>query len=366
MHAVHTLHCMRLIVLALSSNSETIAGIFGCRAFSMYRDSAAARATAVVSSPPVLEEAMGVLQKSQKRGSYKQFWSDDDADAMLKDPQVVSGVFSMQMASDLYGIPKTSVFNRLKKHRAGEEAKDAGAPTTLSISDETALLSWAMYLARAGFPPTRGVLLDKAAEIAAARNVVFKTADGKPGLSWWRSFRRRWRQSFKMRVPARRSHKQNVPYEVYAHFFNLLEKTIKDNSIQPGMLFNMDESGVDRPGRRAPVLSAVDSKARPVTNAVDYKEHVTLVATVNAVGDRLNPFLIYKGASTLKPRLPLFDGIKRNQKGQLPQFAMFSSECVTCWRIVRSLLSACRKRLDDGQGFYRVFQVVRFASKADC
>jgi hypothetical protein len=304
--------------------------------------------------PVVLGAELGSLQAAhgRKRGKYRRLYTQHDLLEAFCDEKLMSGAISLHDGSLLYNIPRSTLSDMRQLYLNKQPLRPPGRPSLLPPGDEQALLSWALYMARAGFPPTRGLMLDKAADLASKRGVVFNTTDGKPGTRWWRSFRSRHRDSFKMRAPARRSPKASVSREILNHFYSVLETTLKENDITPDRLWNMDETGIDRPGKRSTVFAAAGSKSSPVSNSVDFREHVTLVACVSAAGKRLPAYFIYKGRPGGKSRDYLLEGIADSEQAE---FVLSSEQRVRVFPDRRAHRVRCRERLDDSR---RVFRVV--------
>lgn len=131
-----------------------------------------------------------------------------------------------------------------------------------------------------------------------------------------------------MRTPARRAPKAAVPRSAMDHFYTLVRDIVQQNKIEPAMIWNFDETGIDRPGKRSPVFQVADDPEEPVSNAADLKEHVTLVSCVNALGHRLPPHFIFKGPPGGRPRENLFAGLPKGHGSSL----QLAGACIRCPR----------------------------------
>ncbi len=143
----------------------------------------------MVAIAPILPAILVVVQPAGVRGKYKQHYTAADQAAAFADADLMTGKHSLNVGFAQYGIPRSKLSDMRRLYASGLSLNAAGRSPTLPPAAEVALVCWALYLARAGFPPTRGVMLDKASQLADKYNVKFSTDDGKPGRRWWRSFR---------------------------------------------------------------------------------------------------------------------------------------------------------------------------------
>lgn len=92
-------------------------------------------------------------------------------------------------------------------------------------------------------------------------------------------------------------------------FYDELEYIIRQHNITPDRLWDMDECGIEQIGRSSggrAVVPASASKAGAVITS--FREHITLVAAVNAEGKFMAPHWIVKGAGTNESAALLLQG----------------------------------------------------------
>ncbi|XP_051239290.1 uncharacterized protein LOC127353772 [Dicentrarchus labrax] len=167
--------------------------------------------------------------------------------------EVKAGRLSLGQAAKQFGVPKTSLSDRV----SGRVASDC---------------AWSE-----GHPEERR---------------------GKLGQTWWLNFRRRQGQCFTSRTPdnigrGRASCAKRGPIE---HYFTLL-RTMEEHGLRekPRQIYNCDETGFQ--------LDSSRRKAYAYRQAQGTRDHITVLACLNAAGEDIPPFIIYKGGY---PRGPYY------------------------------------------------------------
>lgn len=114
----------------------------------------------------------------------KKQYSDDcltDALADIRDNAITS-----YAASKKYKIPVSTIRDRLK----GLHSKSYGAPTILTLEEESQLAEWVILCAKSGFPKTQSQILGTATQIANL-NPIKTFIRGKPTSGWFQKFKKR-------------------------------------------------------------------------------------------------------------------------------------------------------------------------------
>lgn len=109
--------------------------------------------------------------------------------------------------------------------------------------------------------------------------------------------------------------------ETLNKFYDDLQQLILDHNLHADQIFNLDETGVDRPGAKSHVAVSADAKEAP--GVIDTsKEHITIVACVCADGSKMPPFFLFKGAEGSESRVSLLNRCPADwmwaQTGQTP------------------------------------------------
>ena len=85
---------------------------------------------------------------SSRKTNYRSKYSQESLDKAIEDFQ--SGKFSLRSAAKEYGVPKTTLENRVK----GKSTDELGRPKVLSPDEENVLVERLMLLGDWGFPLT--------------------------------------------------------------------------------------------------------------------------------------------------------------------------------------------------------------------
>ena len=189
----------------------------------------------------------------------------------------------------------------------------SGAPQTLPVSVEDALIRWIDSLVARRLPPTKIQICMKAKKLGAAIGVHFRRADGMPGDDWW--------SGFKQRHPTLRGKKANaldggragvtqLQVAAWAATYSTQLSIVRDafaassrsaaaaaasDSFTAARVWNADELGV---GDHIKGRSSDDSN-NPNCERIQpsSKGHITIMVCVNADGHTLPPFCIKAGAT---------------------------------------------------------------------
>ena len=73
---------------------------------------------------------------------------------------------SFGVASKTYGIPKTTLYNRIT---LGRDPKKAGRKCALTYEEEKQLVNYLLFMANAGTPVTQTTAIETASRLAAHR-----------------------------------------------------------------------------------------------------------------------------------------------------------------------------------------------------
>ncbi len=197
-------------------------------------------------------------------------------------------VRSLRKASELYGVPKTTVYDhatgRVKHHAT------SGPERYLNIQEEEELCSFLIGASQIGYPRTRPKVLSIVQQHLDKKNSHKIVSNG-----WWQRFRQR-HQNITLRTSAPLSLPRAMAIDRSSldRYYSLLENTLKTNKLldKPKHIFNCDETGMPL-APKAPKTVAEKGAKNPscVTNST--KAQITVLACVNAAGDCIPPMVIF-------------------------------------------------------------------------
>ena len=206
-----------------------------------------------------------------------------------------SGRLSVYAASKMYGVPRTTLNDRVLGKVPLVACKGPG--TALTNEEETSLKHYISYMADHGFPLTRDAIIHYAWAIDSRRpeNQQYFGANG-PSLMWWRGFRKRHGDlSLRLTESVSKQIVTNINKETMDQYFDLLEETIRSNGLQhhPELIYNCDESAIllHKYGSRV-LVPRRNRRAHAVCTA--NSAHVSVLCAASASGNSLPLMIIFK------------------------------------------------------------------------
>ena len=166
-----------------------------------------------------------------KRPFKKQLqWSKQ---AMLDAMKAVQDGSPITTAARVHVVPRTSLHNR-----------DGVKPGYLSTEEETELAEFAIETASVGCGHTRKQIMTVAENVAKDKGILQKD---RISVGWYDKFMKRQNYlSLRKGDPAANDRMDAVTSQAIKHYFDLLEKTLKDNNLlnKPTQIYNVDETGM--------------------------------------------------------------------------------------------------------------------------
>ena len=201
---------------------------------------------------------------------------------------VAAGKMCVQKAAEEYGVPKSTLHDRV----SGKVALKArsGRKRLLTNEEEASVIEFLVGCASIGYAKSRSDVLAIAQQIARTRDPHAEVTKG-----WWDSFRKRHPEIMLRHAEplsyARAS--ANNP-EVIGKYFDLLEDTLKVNGLsqRPGQIFNCDEIGMPLVHKPPKVISHVGQKHPYAVTSGD-KSQITILACASASGYSIPPMAIF-------------------------------------------------------------------------
>lgn len=163
---------------------------------------------------------------------------------------VQSGKLSMRKASEQYGVPYTTLNDKLKNKYKNK----IGGQTALSSNEEKQLVEGVLCCAKWGFPLRNKDIRNIVQTYLNRKGRVEKRfQDNRPGLEWVRSFLNRNKElTVRMRENVKRA-RAAVSRSTVTDYFNNLEVSL--NGVPHTNIINYDETNFcDDPGQEKVIV----------------------------------------------------------------------------------------------------------------
>jgi hypothetical protein len=161
-------------------------------------------------------------------------------------------------------------------------------------------------LAKNGFGLTKTEVQDLVAEYLKKTGIQSRFKNNRPGNDWWLAFKSRYKLSIKKPEGLEHSRKSQLsdPFVIY-EFYDRLEKAIEDANLnnKPHQIFNCDETSFCHDPKKTKVV-AVRGQSCYRHTAANARENTTVLACVNAAGEKMPPLVIFKGKNLWNKWIP--------------------------------------------------------------
>ena len=204
------------------------------------------------------------MQKITSRTHYRKYSPTSLGTAYEK---VLSKEMSAYKASKVYGIPKSTLMDRLKG-RVDSETLSSGPPPMFTLEQESKLVDHVKKMASLGYGYTRTEVTGLATDFAIELGLRQKH-DKSLSLQWFRSFLERWPEIKSLRPRSLAlSRAKAASQETIDAYFEQLESIMDKYNLKdkPQCIYNIDEKGVT-PDHKPPNVIG-DSNARKSTPAI--------------------------------------------------------------------------------------------------
>ncbi|XP_031698045.1 jerky protein homolog-like, partial [Anarrhichthys ocellatus] len=232
------------------------------------------------------------MRQVRKRERKTRKWTQEAMAEALQ--EVKAGRLSLRQAAQQFGVPKSSLSDRV----SGRVSSDCvyGQRTLLTLEDEDSLVEYGLYSDSHGFPLTKPQVL---AHALAIYNLRHREAQRTVlGQTWWINFRERQHHRLTSRTPdiidrGRASCAKRGPIEEY---FGLLTTTLEEHGLRekPRQIYNCDETGFQLDSTRRKVIVPRGTK-HAYRQAQGTRDHITVLACLNVAGEDVPTFIVYKG-----------------------------------------------------------------------
>ncbi|XP_072397991.1 uncharacterized protein [Diabrotica undecimpunctata] len=148
-------------------------------------------------------------------------------------------------ASDLYGIPISNIFNRIKGKIAEAKLLYGGKRNPILAPEvEHDIAQCLMERSKMNYPCSKYELLQLVQSYVLQNQIKTSFKDGKPGHDWYIGFiPRNPRLTLKKAEHLQKSRMLARNPELVYDFFDKLEEVVSTYNILPSFTFNADESG---------------------------------------------------------------------------------------------------------------------------
>lgn len=169
-----------------------------------------------------------------------------------------------------------------------------GVTTILNTAEESAVVEWVKKLQQLGHPITQSALRIKVAEICQFRETPF--VNGIPGKGWLRCWKRQHPDlTFRVAQGLEVSRARGLCSENVASFYNNLQKLLDSWMYSHDRLWNCDEIGAIA-GKGGGAMVVAEKGIRSVHQVTpDQREWLSVLVCVNASGDYIPSFYVFKG-----------------------------------------------------------------------
>lgn len=198
---------------------------------------------------------------------------------------------SIRAASRNHGIPASSLRDHLMGRTVG---RHRGRPGVLSSEEEGLLVQWVSKMQDIGHPVTITQCRLKVAEITQFRATPFQ--NGVPGQGWVKWFRRRHPElTLRHSQGLEAGRARGLCPDSVASFYANLSLLYDTHGYGAHQVWNCDESGAQA-GRNGGGLVLAKTWSRCVHTVMpDQREWLSVLACMNAAGDYIPNFYIFKG-----------------------------------------------------------------------
>nr|XP_054771780.1 uncharacterized protein LOC129279702 [Lytechinus pictus] len=233
-----------------------------------------------------------------KRKTFRE-WNKEDLHSALR--RVEWGELSLRAASRQYSIPLATLADKF--HGRTPVDSRQGPSTYLTPGEEKAIVDWAIQMTKVGLGQTKENIKDVVKNMIDKDGRKTPFTNNRPGDKWFGRFlTRNPRLVFRKSQPIGKERAIVTPGRIDRWFKELeayLEEVGAMSILFEGRrMFNCDESGFPLGGRKGTrVLAEKGSKVVHEVRNSD-KTQITVLATMNAVGDFLPPVIIVPGKRT--------------------------------------------------------------------
>lgn len=246
-----------------------------------------------------------------RRKTLRQSWNEDSMRQAVE--EVLEGKMGYLKASNMYGVPRTTIEARVRKIKQGVlQREDSGKKglgrhkPVFSATQEKELVEYILSMEARLFGLTLDALRSMAFELASRNGLsnTFNKEKKKAGKAWLYSFLSR-HPEIKLRSPEPTSLARAMGFNKpsVAKYFTLLSETIEKHNIPPDRIYNVDETGIMTvPKKRSKCLSLRGKRQVGCISSSERGVLVTVEICMSASGLFMPPMFVFPRARA-KPDL---------------------------------------------------------------
>lgn len=227
--------------------------------------------------------------------------------------EIKSKSMGIREACRFYGVPKTTVHDRLSGKVAANKKPKVGPDPVLGLKGEECLKNWVLNMARCGFPIHKKEPIESVSKIIRDSGIKNPFKDGTPGDTWYQSFLRR-NPEISVREPEGINNARAAVTETRIRFwFSDLREYIKsidalDIFEDPNRIFNGDETGFSLCPKSGKVLGPKGYKNLYIIKNNE-KTNITVLVVFTASGKICHPLVIFP---YIRPPRALIDNMPKS------------------------------------------------------
>lgn len=238
-----------------------------------------------------------------RKTDRRPYSSDQLAEAISR---IKSGELTTKRCAKRYGIPRSTLKDHIRGRRGNRVTVGGGGRSTaLTSQQENDLANCIKTMSKNGFGLSRSEVLDVVQAYVKRNHIKTPFKNDKPGQDWWLGFKTRHDLSIIKPQPLEHGRKANTNPFVVNKFFELLEETINGSGLEgkPNLIWNCDETSFSHDPSQTKVIAGKGDKVGRHTAATG-RENTSVLACVNAAGDKMPPFVIFKGKNLWDTWIP--------------------------------------------------------------
>ena len=251
------------------------------------------------------------------------------------------GSFSIRKAAVTYGVPKTTLIDRIHG-RISVDVVKSGTPPLFSEEQEALLAGHVQTMAEVGYGYSRQETINLASDYAI--NMGLRDKEHPLSDRWLYNFLQRW-PDLKLKKPRSLevARAKCATRDAIDNYFKELDRILIKHGIKdkPHLIYNVDEKSLQPEHKPPKIVSAKHSKTQAVTSG--RSKMTTLIGCVNGVGQQVPPFFVFPGARMIDS---LLEGASPGAAGTVSETGWSNTEIFSDY-MKNHLLKFLPPRSDD-------------------
>lgn len=238
-------------------------------------------------------------------------------------------------ACRIYGVPKTTVHDRLSGKVAVNKMPKVGPDPVLGREGEEKLKKWVLDMAKCGFPINKKELFESVSKIIRDTGMKNPFKDGIPGDTWYQSFLRRHPEISVREAEGINNARAAVTETRVRLWFKDLREYIQsidalDIFEDPDRIFNGDETGFSLCPKSGKILGPRGYKNLYMIKKSNEKENVTVLVVFTASGKICPPLVVFpyvRPPKALIDNMPTSWVLGRSESGWMKSDVFYEYIC---------------------------------------